>query len=124
MLIKDIQRGYYSTTRDNTVLCELLHPSNEDVKIAYSIAHAFLKPGCASRSHRLKESSEVYYILEGEGTMHIDDESASVHQGQAVFIPPGSWQHIQNTGTTDLKFLCIVYPKWDLDDEDVRDEGI
>ena len=27
-------------------------------------------------------------------------------------IPPGSTQYIENTGNSDLKFLCIVEPAW------------
>ncbi len=123
MFIKDIQRCRYFTSREDTILCELLHPGREIVNIPYSIAHAILKPGCASKPHRLKKSSEVYYILEGKGLMNIDDEQADVCFGQAVFIPPGSWQHIQNTGTDDLKILCVVYPMWNEDDEEVREAG-
>jgi mannose-6-phosphate isomerase-like protein (cupin superfamily) len=49
--------------------------------------------------------------------MHIDNESAAVKQGQAVYIPPGSKQYIQNMGTDDLKFLGIVHPMWRKEDE-------
>ena len=49
--------------------------------------------------------------------MHIDDESAAVAQGQAVHILPGSKQYIQNTGTDDLKILCIVHPMLRKEDE-------
>lgn len=119
MLIKDVQKCRFITAMDNTALCELLHPAKEDVLIPYSIAYAVLKPGCISKQHRLRKSSEIYFILEGEGIMHIDNESATVYRDQAIFIPPLSWQYIQNTGTSDLKFLCIVYPSWSEDDEEV-----
>jgi mannose-6-phosphate isomerase-like protein (cupin superfamily) len=56
--------------------------------LPYSIAHAILEPGAASLPHRLKTSSEVYFILEGEGEMHIDSEQAKVVTGQAILIPP------------------------------------
>ena len=121
MLIKDVRKCRFFTSRDNTVLCELLHPAREDVGITQSIAYAVLKPGDASLRHRLRKSSEIYFILEGEGVMHIDIESEAVHKNQAVFIPPRSWQYIQNTGTADLKFLCIVNPSWNEDDEEIYD---
>jgi mannose-6-phosphate isomerase-like protein (cupin superfamily) len=124
MLIKDIRRCRYIEARDDTFLCELLHPAREEVRIPYSIAHAILRPGRASRSHRLKESTEVLYFLEGEGRVHINDESAAIRQGQAVLVPHGSWQHIQNTGTTDLKILCIVFPSWSEDDEELDVGGV
>lgn len=103
---------------DNTILRELLHPAKADLALRYSLAHAVLKPGEASRPHRL-ETSEVYYILEGGGEMHIDAESEPVRPGDAVYIPPHSVQYIRNTSDTELKFLCIVDPAWRKEDEEV-----
>lgn len=123
MLIKDIRERTRFTAQDNTFLCELLHPGRERLSLPYSIAHAVLKPGKASLPHRLKESSEVYYILEGKGVMNIGGEEADVREGQAVYIPPGSWQHIRNSGNSDLEFLAIVYPFWKEEDEEVKSEN-
>jgi mannose-6-phosphate isomerase-like protein (cupin superfamily) len=117
MFMKSVQEGHYFQAFDHTTLCELIHPARDGIALPYSIVHAMLKPGMSSLLHFLKESSEVYFILEGRGIMHIDDESAVVSQGQAVYIPPGSKQHIQNTGTDDLKFLAIVHPMWRKEDE-------
>ena len=125
MLIKDIRDCEYFTTLDNTILCELLHPANEpeELAIRFSIAHAIVKPGETTRPHRLKTSAEIYYILEGEGEMYIDGETAAVYSGQAVYIPPHSKQHIRNTGDSDLKFLCIVDPLWRREDEELAEDG-
>lgn len=122
LLIKDIQKYKHFTALDSTLICELLHPAREKAELHYSIAHAILKPGRASLSHRLKESSEVYYILEGTGVMNIDGEEAEVRKGHAVYIPSGSWQHIRNSGSSDLEFLCIVCPFWREEDEEVGPE--
>lgn len=116
MLIKDINSIPEFTAGDDTILRVILHPDNEPLPIGYSLAHARVKPGKVSYPHTLK-STEVYYILEGEGQMHIDDESSKVLPGQAVFIPANSRQYIENTGTADLVFLCIVNPAWRADDE-------
>jgi mannose-6-phosphate isomerase-like protein (cupin superfamily) len=124
MLRKSIQDGSYFQALDHTTLCELLHPARDGLELPYSIAHAVLKPGVASLPHLLKKSSEVYFILEGQGMMHIDSESALVGQGQAIYIPPGSEQHIQNTGTNDLKILCIVHPMWRREDEVVLGKSV
>ncbi len=118
MFIKKLQDCQEFKAGDNSTLRELLHPDKADLSIRYSLAHAVVKPGATSRPHRLK-TSEVYYILEGEGIMHIDEESARVGPGQAVYIPPHSRQYIRNTGKTGLKFLCIVDPAWRHEDEEV-----
>ena len=51
--------------------------------------------------------------------MYIDDESSEVHPGHAVYIPPNSTQYIENTGSSVLRFLCIVDPAWRQEDEEV-----
>ena len=116
MLIKDMNGCCEFIAGDGTVLRELFHPGKAEVAFRYSLAHARVEPGQISRKHRLKVS-EVYYILEGCGTMYINDESEAVCSGQAVYIPPDAVQCIENTGETDLTFLCIVDPAWSREDE-------
>lgn len=118
ILIKDILNCQEFIAGDNTILRELLHPDKENLQFRYSLAHAVVKPGQISEPHRLR-TSEVYYILEGDGVMFIDGETSEVHSGYAVYIPPMSKQYIQNTGKNDLKFLCIVDPAWRTEDEEV-----
>ena len=120
MLIKDLKECEEIIAGDNTILRELLNPLKEDIAISYSLAYARLKPGQISLAHRLN-SSEVYYILEGQGEMHIDEENEDVSAGQAIYIPPNGIQKIKNTGNTDLTFLCIVDPAWKPEDERVTE---
>ncbi|MBU3967452.1 MAG: cupin domain-containing protein [Euryarchaeota archaeon] len=103
---------------DGSLLRELLHPDKADIAIRYSLAHAIVRPGQTTTLHSLK-TSEVYYIMEGEGIMHINEESSKVHPGAAIYIPPGSRQYIHNTGKTDLIFICIVDPAWRREDEEI-----
>jgi mannose-6-phosphate isomerase-like protein (cupin superfamily) len=118
MFIKDLRNCDEFIAGDDTILRELLHPDKADVQLRYSLAHARIKPGKTSYPHILK-TSEVYYFLEGEGIMHIGDESAQVRSGQAVYIPPHHNQYIHNSGSSDLIFLCIVDPAWRKEDEEV-----
>jgi len=106
------------TAGDNSTLRELLHPDKADLRIRYSLAHATVRPGARTKPHRLK-TTEVYYLLKGRGRMHIDGEVSDVSANCAIYIPPGSTQHIENVGVTDLVFLCIVDPGWRPEDEEV-----
>ncbi len=103
---------------DNCTLREMLHPDKADLKLRYSLAHAVVKTGETTRPHRLR-TSEVYYILEGEGIMHIDEESAPAGPGSTIYIPPMARQSITNAGKRDLRFICIVDPAWRKEDEEV-----
>ena len=118
MFIKNLQDCEEFIAGDDSLLRELLHPDKADLAIRYSLAHAVVKPGQISKPHKLK-TSEVYYILEGEGIMHINGESEKVKQGQAIYIASNSRQYIRKTGRSDLKFLCIVDPAWQHEDEKV-----
>lgn len=103
---------------DGTHLRELLHPDQVPADIPYSLAHAVVKPGEASIPHSLS-GSEVYYILSGTGVMYIDSEQAQVAPGTTIYVPPNATQHIRNTGSTELAFLCIVHPAWRAEEEQV-----
>jgi mannose-6-phosphate isomerase-like protein (cupin superfamily) len=103
---------------DNSILREVLHPDKAELSLRYSLAHATVRPGEESLPHRLSVS-EVYYILEGSGVMYIGDESSEVGPHQTIYIPPKAIQHIANTGTVDLRFLCIVDPAWRKEYEEV-----
>ena len=103
---------------DLSILRELLHADKGEFKFGYSLAHAVVNPGGKTKKHRLK-NSEVYYLTEGEGFMHINNETSKVCPGSAIYIPPGAEQYIENIGTSDLKFLCIVDPAWRPEDDEV-----
>lgn len=104
------------TAGDNCRLREILHPGKAKLALRYSLAHAVVAPGQTTWLHRLR-TSEVYHILSGEGSMHIDGESRPVVPGDTVYIPPKAKQQITNTGAADLVFLCIVDPAWRKEDE-------
>jgi mannose-6-phosphate isomerase-like protein (cupin superfamily) len=118
MLIKDINYCEEFTAGDGSLLRQLLHPDTNDVACRYSLCHATVKPGQTTRPHKLK-TSEVYYILEGQGLMSTAGALEAVRPGQAIYIPPGSTQYIENTGNSDLTFLCIVDPAWRKEDEEL-----
>jgi mannose-6-phosphate isomerase-like protein (cupin superfamily) len=101
---------------DRTHLRELLHPDKAPLDLRYSLAHAIVAVGETSTPHALK-TSEVYYILQGVGEMHIDEEVQPVTEGDAIYIPPNARQFIHNCGDKPLVFLCIVDPAWRAEDE-------
>ena len=118
MLVQNLKDCQEFIAGDNTILRELLHPDKQPVALRYSLAHATLPVGKTSQPHSLT-TSEVYYILSGQGEMHIDDETQIVSSGDAVYIPPNTRQFIRNCGVEPLVFICIVDPAWRKEDETV-----
>jgi mannose-6-phosphate isomerase-like protein (cupin superfamily) len=119
MFIVDIKNRKDILAADLSPIKELLSPARDNISTRYSLALARMPGGEKSLPHRLKTSSEVYIIIEGEGIMRIDDEAAPVSAGTIVYIPPGALQWIENTGDIDLVFYCIVDPPWRAEDETV-----
>ena len=116
MFIRNLKDCTEFSAGDSSILRELLHPDKMDLQIRYSLAYAKVPAGQKTMPHKLK-TSEVYYVLSGSGLMHIDREEHNVSTQCAVYIPPGATQFIENTGNTDLEFLCIVDPAWQESDE-------
>lgn len=120
MLVRYLKDCREFIAGDGSLLREVLHPEKSALEIRYSLAHAKVNAGHRTEPHRL-QSCEVYYIVAGEGLMHVGEETLEVGAGCAVYIPPRAVQYIENTGRSDLEFLCIVDPAWRQEDEEVCD---
>jgi mannose-6-phosphate isomerase-like protein (cupin superfamily) len=118
MTLKKLQDIDIVDGGEGTKIRQIFHPHNTLSGIRFSISHSLIEPGKKSTLHKMK-TAEVYYILEGEGVLHLEDDVINVSKDQAIYIPPNSKQYIENTGKNDLKFLCIVDPAWRKEDEEI-----
>jgi mannose-6-phosphate isomerase-like protein (cupin superfamily) len=66
--------------------------------------------------HAVQE--QVYYVLEGEGILTMDDERHLMRAHDYVYVPPGVRHSFTNTGTDGLVFLVVTAPAHD--DEEAR----
>lgn len=93
--------------------CHIIELSNSSDDPDVSIARARVEPGVTTRWHRLAETLERYFIIEGTGRVEVGELPAQeVHPGDVVLIPPLYRQRISNTGTEDLIFLAICSPRF------------
>lgn len=118
MFHKKLKEADEFVAGDHTRLREIMHPLKDKISIGYSMAHARVEVGKASLPHQLK-GSESYYILEGKGQMFIDNSSFEVEKDDVFLVPANATQYIQNSGDSDLVFLCIVEPFWQEEEEDI-----
>ena len=89
---------------EGSELRPLFYPENTKNEIRYSLAHSIILPGKRTKIHKMK-STEVYFVLEGKGVLHIDDELVVVDKHQSIFVPPFSLQYLENTGDVDFAYL-------------------
>lgn len=123
MYIFDTRNAGYFRARDDSILCELIHPKNleepEIRSLKCSVVHAIIHPGDRTLPHRLKKTAEIYYIISGSGMMHMEGERSPLLGGMAVLIPPGAVQYVMNTGKDNLEFIAICDPAWKEEDEEI-----
>jgi len=93
--------------------CHIAELSNSADDPDLSIARARVEPGITTRWHRLHDTGERYFILQGTGRVEIGDlPPKDVKVGDIVIIPPLSRQRITNTGPSDLIFLALCTPRY------------
>ena len=115
---QNINNEFY--TPEKCYITELSNtPEDPDV----SISRARVRPGVTTRWHRLRETTERYYILSGSGRVEVGGLPLhEVNAGDIVLIPPMCPQRITNTGQEDLVFLAICTPRFSNDVyEDIED---
>ena len=66
-----------------------------------------------SETHYHKKTSEIYLILEGEGSIELDGEIFPVKPMTAIFIKPGC----RHRAIGELRILNIPVPAFDTEDE-------
>lgn len=118
-----VSRSYsekHFTVCDGCQLAEIMHPYRLPLPFSsYSLSHATLAAGGKTLRHRLKTSSETYYILSGECAIFVGERKIKAERGTSVAVPAGAVQHVENNGGSELEFLCIVTPPWNAEDEEV-----
>jgi mannose-6-phosphate isomerase-like protein (cupin superfamily) len=110
------------TTKDGSEIRELLAHRNSCIR-RQSLAEARLPAHGATTPHYHPRTEEIYYILEGRGTMRLGAETRGVGLGDAIAVPPGVPHQIRNTGSVVLKFLCCCAPGYEDDDTVLEQDG-
>ena len=70
-------------------------------------------PAAYVAEHVHKVQEQVYYVLEGEGILTLDDARHLMRPHDYVHVPPGIRHSFTNTGTAGLVFLVITTPASD-----------
>ena len=58
-------------------------------------------------NHIHKQNEEIYIFLSGNGKFMVDDETFDIKPGTAVRVATGAKRAMENTGTTEIQYICI-----------------
>ena len=65
-----------------------------------------------AKLHYHERTDEIYYIIDGEGKLVLDDEEVEVHKGMVVYVPRG----VRHKAVGKLTVLTVCIPRGVLDD--------
>ena len=65
-----------------------------------------------AKLHFHERTDEIYYVIDGEGTMVLDDETIKLHKGVVVYVPRG----VKHKAIGRLTVLTICIPRGVLSD--------
>jgi mannose-6-phosphate isomerase-like protein (cupin superfamily) len=65
-----------------------------------------------AKLHYHERTDEFYYVIDGQGTMTLDDEEIELHKGVVVYIPRG----VRHKARGKLTVLTICIPAGVLND--------
>ena len=71
------------------------------------LAIARLEPGREIKPH-IDPMEEIYFIMNGQGEISVDNEIKHVGPGDAIWIPTGSRHGLANTGSEECVILVIA----------------
>ena len=65
-----------------------------------------------AKLHYHKHTDEVYYVIDGQGMMILDDETIELHKGVVVYVPRG----VRHKDIGKLTVLTVCMPRGVLHD--------
>jgi mannose-6-phosphate isomerase-like protein (cupin superfamily) len=65
-----------------------------------------------AKLHYHQRTDEFYYVIDGEGTLVVDDEEIELHKGVVVYVPRG----VKHKAKGKLTVLTLCVPRGVLDD--------
>lgn len=69
-----------------------------------------LSPGQALPPHTHGESDLMLFVAEGDGTLHVDDDSVAFPQGSVAYYRGSEELRVANEGTDGLTLLAFLAP--------------
>jgi mannose-6-phosphate isomerase-like protein (cupin superfamily) len=86
------------------------------------VDHILMPPGTSIGAHKHVGVEEIYYVMDGEGAVRVNDETAPVKKDDAMVMAPGDVHSFENTGGAPMELLVIgaALEKFKLDTVDVK----
>jgi mannose-6-phosphate isomerase-like protein (cupin superfamily) len=71
------------------------------------VDHLLIPPGASEGQHYHKGVEEIYYVLNGDGQVKVNGETADIHKGDGVPIRFNEAHSLVNNGSGDLELMIV-----------------
>lgn len=96
-------KGEYSSK----MLIDVFNSGSEKIQVNYGV----LKAGCSTPGAVHKPPyDEIYYVLSGEATLHMDGVDYDIEKDTVVFIPGGTFHGLTNKSKTEDFIILTIWP--------------
>jgi mannose-6-phosphate isomerase-like protein (cupin superfamily) len=75
-----------------------------------SIYLTIINPGGAAEAHVHPREDQVYYVVDGQAEMRLEDTVLKLSPNTAVYIPAGTLHETRTIGSAPLKLLTVLVP--------------
>jgi methionyl-tRNA synthetase len=89
-------------------LCQHLYPWKDKVDTPFGSMFCIVEPGNTTKLHNHHEG-ETFFILQGKGVFHANEESTDVGMGDVIYLQPFIEHQVHNTSTEERLYLITVY---------------
>jgi mannose-6-phosphate isomerase-like protein (cupin superfamily) len=71
------------------------------------VDHLLIPPGASVGQHYHKGVEEIFYVLNGDGQVQVNRETAAIHKGDAVPIRFNEAHSLVNNSSADLELMIV-----------------
>ena len=100
----------YNTSPDKRIGAKILVDTNIVGPSIAAMTHLTYLPGAHVPSHRHVYVTEIIYVLEGNLTVRIGDETKVLGKDSTAFVPPKTFHELMNDSADVVKFLQYYSP--------------
>ena len=106
MQLDDATRTYFPTGRNTRVLIGSHSPVQAE---NFVMGYVELDPGGSVPVHEHIQE-EVYYIVEGQGSIQVGNETKEVRSGDAIYIPTNEPHCLTNNSEGSMTMIFVYSP--------------
>jgi quercetin dioxygenase-like cupin family protein len=71
------------------------------------VDHISIPPGASVGKHYHKGVEEIFYVLNGDGEVQVNGETAPIHKGDGIPIRFNESHSLVNNGSADLELMVV-----------------